>query len=244
MTIYRNKISSTQIARPGTGGGGIDYRTYITIGEEDCSSAFFAAQSDLVLFKNSVHFGFYNYNNNTTSNWCNWVIVLTNGKAFGEDGYVEHFVLRADAYGWGDSNYNGANITHSFVFDDQNTFNLDMNGAYVDLTLTRDGNTVNMNTVVTTASGTVYNYSFSYTGELEETLGAFLTNEASYQQIDVEDVYTEKKAAIWWVLKIAQTDSGFPSLMLIPLKVIRNIRLDLFSLTRTMVLLITGKIGF
>lgn len=192
LTIYRNKISSTQIAVPGTGGGGAgDFGNYITIGAEDCSTAWWTAFSDLVHFKNSVHFGFYNYNNNTNNNWCNWVVVVTNGKNRDEEGYAEYFVLRSDAYGWGDANYDASKITHNFVFDANNTFNLDMNGAYVDLTLTRDGNNINMNTVVTTASGTVYNYSFSYTGELEETIGAFLTCEGSYLQIDVEDTYTE-----------------------------------------------------
>lgn len=192
LTVYRNEISSTQITVPGIGGGSAgNFGNYITIGTEDCSAAWWTVFSDLVRFKDSVHFGFYNYNNNTVNNWCNWVVVVTNGKNRDEEGYAEYFVLRSDAYGWGDANYNAANITSNFVFDDQNTFNLDMNGAYVDLTLTREENTINMRTVVTAASGTVYNYSFSYTGQLEETIGAFLTCEGSYLQLDAEDTYTE-----------------------------------------------------
>ena len=190
LSIYRNTATSSQIAMPGTGGSssGSEYNTYITVGSEDCTTGWWTAFSDLVTFTESVHFGFYNYNNGTTSNWCNWLVVVTNGKDRDEDGYAEYFVLRSDAYGWGDENYNGDNISSNFDWD---TFCSEMDGAYVDLTLTRNGNLISMSTVVTASSGTTYNYTFTYSGDLEDTIGAFLTCEGSYLDINVEDVYTE-----------------------------------------------------
>lgn len=188
ITIYRNQIGSSQQALPGSGNGtGTDYNNWIISGSEDLTDSFFAVQSKLIKFKESVHFGFYNYTD-MAANWDNWIVVLTNGKAYGESGYAEYFVLRADAYGWGDSNYDDSQIYSTF---DWNTFTSEMNGAYVDLTLTREDNTVTMAALVTGASGQTYTYTFAYTGELEETIGAFITGEKSYVKLDAEQVYTE-----------------------------------------------------
>lgn len=186
IKIYRNQIGSSEQAVP-SGGGEADYHNWVISGSEDFTDGFFAVQTKLVKFKTSAHFGFYNYTD-MAANWNNWVIVLTNGKAFGESGYAEHFVLRGDAYGWGDAHYDGTQINHTFNFDN---FTSEMNGAYVDITLTRNENTVNMAAVVTGSSGQTYTYNFSYTGELEETIGAFITGEKNYIKLDAEQVYAD-----------------------------------------------------
>ncbi|MDO4164012.1 MAG: hypothetical protein Q4D56_06455, partial [Bacteroides sp.] len=193
IKIYRNTITSTQWADPRTPSDDeeTDYNTYIQVGEEDCSTGWWTAFSDFFTFKESIHFGFYNYNDGTTNNWENWLLVVTNGYDRSESGYSEHFVLRSDAYGWGDSNYSADGISSPFDWD---TFCSEMDGAYVDMTLTRSGNTLTMRAVITASSGTTYNYSFTYTGELEETLGVFLTCEGSYLMINAEDVYIEGEA--------------------------------------------------
>ena len=188
IKIYRNQIGSSEQAMPGgTGGGETDFHNWVISGSEDFTDGFFAVQTKLVKFKTSAHFGFYNYTD-MAANWNNWVIVLTNGKAFGESGYAEHFVLRGDAYGWGDAHYDGTQINNTFNWDN---FTSEMNGAYVDVTLTRNENTVNMAAVVTGASGQTYTYNFSYTGELEETVGAFITGEKNYIKLDAEQVYAD-----------------------------------------------------
>ena len=140
-----------------------------------------------------MHFGFYNYTSGT-DNWKNWLVVLTNGKNRDEAGYAEYFVLRADAYGWGDSNYVGGNISHNFNFDDGSFVN-DMKGAYVDLTIKRTGNRIDIKAVVTSTAGTVYNYTFFYEGSLADNIGAFLTCEGSYLAIDPETVYVGQQYA-------------------------------------------------
>ena len=213
LTIYRNKISSTQIAMPGTGGSSlspigfflslegayldiraIGYCPFITdggnyvVGAADNTSAFFTEFSDYVVLRdeNTLHWHFTNYTNQT-QNWCNWILVCTNGVERGGDGYLEHFVLRADAYGWGDENYNATTISHNFNWD---TFKTEMEGADVQLAITREENTITMNAVVTAVSGNVYNYSFVYTSttELEEDLTFFLTCEGSHLTYTAEDV--------------------------------------------------------
>ena len=160
---------------------------YIIVGNEDCSTAWWSAFSDLVTMtgNQTIHFGFYN-NTNGVQNWNNWVIVVTNGKNRGETGYAEYFVLRADAFGWGDANYSGANMSSNYNWD---TFKSDMNGAYVDLTVTRANNRIDVTAVTTTLGGATYKMTFFYEGSPTDNIGAFLTCEGAYLAIDPETVY-------------------------------------------------------
>ena len=45
----------------------------------------------------------------TGNNWSNWNMCVASGER-DSDGYTEFFVLRSDAYGWGNGDYNGAMI--------------------------------------------------------------------------------------------------------------------------------------
>lgn len=200
ITFYRNAITSKQFAAPKK--GKIDFnagdegdkpivfdpRKWIGVGLEDCSTPWWTPEtfSPLVTLTGdgSVHFGFRNYNNGTTNNWCNWLVVCTNGKSFGEDGYSEYYVLRSDAYGWGNV-YNGDNVSHDFNWD---TFCAEMDGAWVDLTITRRGSTIDQKAVVTTSTGETRNYSFKADGITDSTIGFFLLCEGSYLEVDPQEV--------------------------------------------------------
>ena len=213
ITVYRNEIGTSEITRPGTGGGGsnlpginffltteggyldiraVGYCPYIqnegtrSIGAADNTAAWWTVFSDYMTVpdENTLNWNFTNYTNGS-ANWCNWVIVFTNGKERDAEGYTEYVVLRADAYGWG-TYYNAANMTHNYNFD---TFAADMNGAKVQLKVTRDGNNVTMTTVTTTEGGTVYNYDYHFeTSEDIEDLGVFLTCEGAHLTFESEDV--------------------------------------------------------
>ncbi|MFT4072784.1 MAG: hypothetical protein QM654_12785 [Dysgonamonadaceae bacterium] len=187
LNIYRNRITSSEIAKPNTGGNG-STTDYIIVGNEDNSTTWWSAFSDLVTMNGNqtMHWGFYNYTSGE-NNWNNWVLAVTNGKNRDESGYAEYFVLRADAYGWGDSNYNGENISHNFNFDD-GSFKTDMQGAYVDLAITRSGNRIDVKATITAESGTVYTYTFYYEGNIGTSIGAFLTCEGAHLAIDPEAV--------------------------------------------------------
>ncbi len=212
LSIYRNTATSSQIAMPGTSGsslseinffltveaGYLDIRSVgycpfienggsYTVGSTDNSTGWWSSFSDYVTMSgnNTLHWRFTNYTD-AANNWDNWLLVCTTAYERDADGYSEYFVLRADAYGWGDGYYDGNTITSDF---DWNTFASEMDGAVVDLTLTRSGNTISMTAVVTAESGNVYNYTFSYTGdEVEDDINFFLTCEAAHLTFDAEDV--------------------------------------------------------
>lgn len=189
FSVYRNQITANEIKVPGTGGGE-EENNYIPVGNKDCTTGWWSAFSDVVSMKGNqtIHMGFYNYTNGA-NNWNNWLVVMSNGKAPGETGYAEYFVLRSDGYGWsGATTYpgDGPNINHNFNFD---TFKTDMQGAYVDMTIKRTDNRIDLVAKITTKAGLTYNYTFYYEGEMPETVGAFLTCEGAYLEIVPETVY-------------------------------------------------------
>ena len=205
FTIYRNTITDTQIQVPEEG----NTNPYIILGNEDLSTPWWTAFSDLITMTGNytMHYGFYNHTDGA-NNWNNWVLVVTNGKKVGDAGYAEYFVLRADAWSWGNNFADGANVTSNYVWD---TFKSDMDGAYVDLTITRTDNHIDVKAVTTTKGGVTYNMTFTYDGTLVGTIGSFLTCEKSYLEIDPTKVYVDRSyspgayvvgpadlSAAWW----------------------------------------------
>lgn len=188
VKFYRNTITSKEWTDPRKPDGGEESSPYITIGNTDYTSNFFEPKSEQLVRSGDCifHYQFYNYNN-SGDNWNNWVLAVTNGKEFGADGYAEYFVLRADAYGWGDSNYNAANIIHGFNWD---TFVADMQGALVDMTITRNGSKINVSVKTKTASGgALADYSFSYDGVSTTDIGTFITVNHSYIELSKAETY-------------------------------------------------------
>lgn len=187
--LYRNTITGKEKATPVKGGGGGNaFQEFITVGATDFTTGWWSAFSEVVSTTGNgiVHFKFKNFNSGSGNNWENWLVVITNGKAFGEEGYAEHAVLRSDAYGWGSANYDGANIQHDYNFD---TFVSDLKGATVDLTLKTTEGHLEMTAVTTTTTGKQYTYTYSQEGVNGEW-GAFLTVEKAYIEIDAKEVYS------------------------------------------------------
>lgn len=123
-----------------------------------------------------IRLKFYNYSDEA-QNWNSWVLATSNLER-GASGYKEYFVLRNDAYGWGD-NHNADGISHDF---DWNTFTADINGSLVDMTLSlgTDG-VVKMESSIKTAGNKVYNYSYNATIPTKpDKIKAFFVNEKSY----------------------------------------------------------------
>lgn len=151
-------------------------------GSEDNKTAFWTAFTPYITSSKSVcefRFSFKNYTDRA-ANWNNWVLVLTNGKKRGENGYKEYMVLRADNYGWGDfatEEMRAAGMTNDYNWD---TFREDMDGAQVDITMKVNGGSVDMNAVTTTAAGRSYNYSYKVSGLPSGVKGAFLTMENAH----------------------------------------------------------------
>lgn len=193
VSVYKNSITEKEIARPvlrdpsEPDAGGDDEEKTITVGAEDCSSAFFTEFSPLMKHDGDCifHYKFVNHTDGM-ANWNNWILAVTNGKANGEEGYKEHLILRADAYGWGDC-YVQENVVSNYNWD---TFTKDMEGATVDLTIKRIGANLEMDAIVTTTNGTVYNYSYTCGNVPFGEIGVFLSVEKAYLVIDPKETYT------------------------------------------------------
>ena len=162
---------------------------HVTYGAEDNTAAFWTVFTPYLTSSSSnceFHYSFTNYTDKA-ANWNNWLLVLTNGKERGESGYKEYFVLRADAYGWGDyatEAQRTAGMTHDYNWD---TFGDDMDGAAVDMTVTVDGDKATMKTVTATATGKTYNYSYTVSGLPTGVKGTFLTMEKAHLVLDTEN---------------------------------------------------------
>ena len=75
-----------------------------------------------------------------------------------KDGYSEFFVLRADAYGWGNKDYNDKLIVHDYVWD---TFIADVQGAEVILEVDYSYiGTIFVTATTKTTSGSVYTMTY------------------------------------------------------------------------------------
>jgi len=197
ITFIRNQMEQKDWNKKFTGGSSSGETTerekeYIQVGETDFSNGWWTAFSDCWNIKDgeTLHIGFYNYGSGANV-WENWLLVCTDGgysASVPDKGGTgnEHFVLRSDFFGWGDANYNGANISHDFDFS---TFNEDMSGAWVEIDVNKNGGVITMTAVITTTAGKEYHYTYKQEGATEEETGIFLTAEKAYLLIDPEKVY-------------------------------------------------------
>ena len=156
----------------------------MTVGAADNTSAFFTDFSPYYTVNDDseVNFTFTN-STDKAENWNNWIFVLANGKERGENGYKEYFVLRADAFGWGDY-YKAENVKHDYNWD---TFKEDMDGAKVNLSISMHNGTAAFRAVTTTKASKTYTYTFTATGIPTNTIKkAYLSVEKAYLQIETD----------------------------------------------------------
>lgn len=164
-------------------------KRYVSYGQEDNTVAFWTAFTPYMTSTTAdceFHYSFTNHTDKA-ANWDNWILVLTNGKERGDSSYKEYFVLRADAYGWGDyatEEQRATGMTNDYNWE---TFTSDMDGAAVDLTVTVSGGKVTMTAVTTTTAGKTYNYSYTVSGVPEGIKGTFLTMEKAHLVLDTEN---------------------------------------------------------
>ncbi len=117
----------------------IDIATAI-VGAEDNSAPWFTAFSDYFTIPTNklLHLEFIN-NGTGVNNWNNWTLAVTNEVADREgEGYAEYFAIRADAFGWGNSDFNLGLISQNYPDTDGdsdiwNDFRTTMQGAHVSL---------------------------------------------------------------------------------------------------------------
>jgi hypothetical protein len=105
------------------------------VGAEDNTSGWWTEFSDYFAVNQGKRtvLEFYNHGKGV-DNWNNYNICLASGER-DSDGYAEFFVLRADTYGWGNGDYNGAMFKNDYPDVDGdgdiwNDFRTLMQGAY------------------------------------------------------------------------------------------------------------------
>lgn len=186
------RIDSIAAAKAGVDTGDttyIDINTAI-VGAEDNSSGWWTAFSDYFTVPPGklLHVEFVNHSG--AENWNNWNLVVANEVPDRDaDDYAEYFVLRSDAYGWGNGDFDLGVIAHNYPDTDGdediwNDFRATMQGAYV--TIEVDHSTTGNAYVTATAVGTngtelvmTYNQPVSATADIT----AFLVADASHFEI-------------------------------------------------------------
>src|SRR5665647_88686 len=134
----QRRIDSIAAAKPNTGD-----TTYLIIatpivGPEDNSAGWWAYFSDYFTIPSNklLHLEFVNHGTGV-NNWNNWNLALANA-ARDAEGYAEYFLLRSDAYGWGNADYDASMISQNYPDTDAdgdiwNDFRTTMQGARVSL---------------------------------------------------------------------------------------------------------------
>lgn len=181
VNVIRNQMIAKDWAKP-TVATGKKVQQYQTFGAEDNTAGWWTTFTPYMTSATSnceFHYSFTNYTDKA-NNWDNWVLVLTNGKERGADGYTEYVVLRSDAFGWG-TYYDGTGISSDY---DWTTFASSMDGAKVDLTVRIVDGVLTMTAVTTTTSGTVYHYTYTKSGLPDGVKGTFLTMEKAHLVLD------------------------------------------------------------
>lgn len=136
---------------------------------------------------------FINHNGGSVNNWNNWNLCVATGER-DSDGYSEFFVLRSDAYGWGNGDYNSAMIGQDYPDTDGdgdiwNDFRKHLDGAEVEMMIDyAAAGTIFVTAVHTSADGLVLTetYEQPVTGT---SVTAFLIADASF--MEVKEAYTE-----------------------------------------------------
>ena len=158
------------------------------VGAEDCSSGWWSAFSEYFAVPTGKLLSIEFINHGTgVNNWNNWNLCVTNPKERDTDGYAEYFLLRSDAYGWGNADYAGTLISMDYqdingdgdIWDD---FRANMQGATVVMEIDHStGGYVFVTATATSADGSVvmtqtYNHPVSKT----EDIWAFLVCDGSW----------------------------------------------------------------
>ena len=178
-------------------GEDVDAEEKQVVGAQDFSSGFWSTFSDTYTIPagKTLKLKFINHSSKG-ANWNNWVLALSNDVERQGNGYLEYFVLRADNYAWWPTGNTGANPDAGFTLSSNynwDTFIDDMDGATVDMTLSRSGSTINVDAIMTTTTGKKLNESFSMPncGDGTQPVRAFLVCDGSWYEMFTSSCYVE-----------------------------------------------------
>ena len=164
----------------------IDISTTI-VGPEDNSAAWWTEFSDYFTIPTGklLHLEFVNHGTGV-NNWNNWNLAVANIADREDDNYAEYFVLRADAWGWGNQDFDIGVLSHNYPDTDEdgdiwNDFRTTMQGAYVTLEIDHSatGNAFVTATAVGT-NGTVLVQTYQQPVSATEDIVTFLICDGSH----------------------------------------------------------------
>lgn len=197
VTLIRNQMNEKDWNKVPTGNGGSteDEAVYVPVGPEDCSAAWWSVWSDYFVIpaNQTFHTKFINHTSGT-ENYHNWNLVVANDVDRGAAGYSEYFVLRSDLYGWGNADYNAANITNE-GYGDWEQFKKNMEGATVDMTVERRGAEVYVTAIATCKDGTIYKEMYHQPCAADGNIRAFLACDHSYLLLNAAETFVGEEYA-------------------------------------------------
>jgi hypothetical protein len=198
--------------------------TYLTVataivGAEDNSSAWWTAFSDYFTIPTNklLHLEFVNHGNGI-NNWNNWNLAVTNEIADREgDGYAEYFVLRSDAFGWGNADFDANMISQDYPDTDGNEdiwndFRTTMQGARVTIEVDHSatGNAFVTATAVGT-NGTTLTETYQQPVSATADIVAFLICDGSYFEMKKAYLLPSKVTAVEDVNPVSIAVEGAPA---------------------------------
>lgn len=171
--------------------------TKTVVGAEDCSTPWWEDHSQFFQVPSGqlLHFEFINHTSKI-NNWSNWnlVVATTPGTSTDDDpNYAELFVIRADAYGWGNADYSGALLAIDY-FDEGKLADWDqfknefMEGAHVSIEI--DHASAGYAYVTATATNPKFNFSITETYNQKVPAAADI-----YANITTDQSHFEMKSA-------------------------------------------------
>lgn len=185
-------------AKDYTSGWWVDFSQYFTVPQGKCLTV-----------------KFINHNGGSANNWNNWNLCVASGER-DSDGYTEFFVIRSDAYGWGNGDYNGAMFEIDYQDldgdgDFWNDFRAVMDGATVELCVDyAAAGEVFVTATATGLDGTVVTekYHQPVTGT---TVTAFLIADGSFMEVKEAWLEPSKILEIPDEMAASITVSGTPA---------------------------------
>ncbi len=194
----------------------IDIATTI-VGAEDNSAAWWTAFSDYFVIPSNklLHLEFVNRGTGV-NNWNNWNLVVANVADRDAADYAEYFVLRSDAYGWGNDDFDLKMISHNYPDIDGdgdiwNDFRTTMQGAHVTLEIDHSptGNVFVTATAVGT-NGVELVMTYQQPVSATEDIVAFLVCDGSHFEMKEAYLIPSKVTVVEDVEPVSITVEGAP----------------------------------
>ncbi len=173
----------------------------LTVGKTDRTTGWWSEFSDIYAVpKNTSKTVYFKNYTNGEQNWFNFLVVLQNVPgAHGTAGipvYSEYGVFRADNYCWRGDDKNFAEAECDWNWD---TYKTDLDGAYIELTVTnKDDTTAEIAVTATTADGKQYHQYYRNIPISDVGLYFCLTCEGSYLEIERQRVGNIDRTTAFW----------------------------------------------